>query len=60
MFKSRPQWRYASFQEWRDVHILVLVFLYVDLIDTLSDFDIPVTITLKYFQKVRAFHHGTF
>ena len=54
------QWIYASFQAWRDVIALVLLFLYVDLIDTRSGFDIPVTITNKNYQNVREFHHGTF
>ena len=48
------------FKDGSDVLTLVLLFLYVDLIDTWSGFDIQFTITNKNCQKVRAFHHGTF
>ena len=55
-----PQWRYASFQAWGDVITLVFLFLYVELIENWSGFDIPVTVANKKIQKVREFHHDTF
>ena len=58
--KRMSQWRYASFQAWRDVLTLVFLILYVDIIYTWSGLDIPITITNKNCQMVRAFHHGTF
>jgi len=45
------QWIHASFQKWRDVFALVLLFIYVEIIDTWSGFGILVTLNQQKFPK---------